>query len=964
MAENVNPAGAPLIGGDSENFMRLMNRALTRIEQVDSATSKANQSLNEYAKSFDELNGKLERYVKLSTNAKSGKFDRITINERVQNVGGGSRGNRGNSGGGSSSNNSGSNNQYAREAKRVTDNIMDTIFKSIDSLGGKQARVVTSTFKKITNTVADIKTLGKGAKAAQNMAKAQKAATAATGASSKAIAGMGAAALGTTAVVAGVAVVLGAMAAAGRYAYERNMDVNRSLMMMGDTASEMTSSSSKTANQMIGIKNTWTRIGDDLAGVFEPVFGLMVDFVSKISSAIESITSPLDKDANRTFTSSDSKARWYTSQLERISGEPEKKSLPVIGDIASSAKQSGFDNTSAANLAIGTYDLAMQKARQYGVEAGDVAKKLSEAWLHGSDAAKEYGVVVDDQTLIGYMASKGVDIVNVQISDAMRQYYRYQLMQEQLKADSNDAMQSQIKQWKQLGMQIDATKNKLFSFDEVIQLSALDTSIPTVGVPGVSYPVGSESGGGIPGIPPIIPPVGPGGPGMAPSTSPVTVPVIYEPQNEWALQPVPVPVKVPVFVPGLDMLGRLVYELGLVWGLLPVPVTVPVVVPGLETLPTLEDLLNTLKGLAPLPVTVPVTVPGFGLAPQLLTYCMQLSSSPFLSTVLLTIPSLALAPMLLGYLFDIAKSWSAKVDISVAGLNLLQQAQSLLQTVLSLVQKAGQALATGATNAYNAVRSGVGQAYNIAKNYVTGGSDSWTNAIKSEGYSVSDINTAKSIAKKNGESWDSLSSYEKTNYTKVANEVNRNWVFTQADGVEMYNSYKNTGKVTSSKQEWFNDPTVNRVANTAKDVAIAAGVTGGVLLTGGLLAPLLAKASPAVASWLSGLAAGGGAAAFGMATGGIGTKETTIRAFEGNKKEAVIPLETQAGVNYLANAMREAGAGESGGGGSVTVQLTLSGVNIADNEAQWQRVGEKIAEVIEVQRQRRGDLNYGTSFSG
>ena len=41
------------------------------------------------------------------------------------------------------------------------------------------------------------------------------------------------------------------MAAAGKYAYERNMDVNRSLMMMGDTASEMTLSSSRTANQMI-----------------------------------------------------------------------------------------------------------------------------------------------------------------------------------------------------------------------------------------------------------------------------------------------------------------------------------------------------------------------------------------------------------------------------------------------------------------------------------------------------------------------------------------------------------------------------------------------------------------------------------------------------------------------------------------------------------------------------------------
>lgn len=951
----------PLIGGDSENFMRLMNRALTRIEQVDSATTKANESLNNYAKSFDELNSKLERYVKLSGNAKSGKFDRITINERVQNVGG-SRGNRGNSGrGSSSSNNSGNNNQYAREAKRVTDNIMDTIFKSIDSLGGKQARVVTSTFKKITNTVADVKTLGKGAKAAQNMAKAQKAATAATGASSKALAGMGTAAVGASAIVAGVAVVLVAMGAAGKYAYERNMDVNRSLMMMGDTANEMTSSSSKTANQMIGIKNTWTRIGDDLSSVFEPVFTMIVDFIGTISKAVESITSPLDKDSQRQFTSSDSKARWYTSNLEKISGEPENTSLPVIGGIASTAKQSGFDNTSAANLAIGTYDMAMKKARQYGVEASEVAQKLADAWTTGSDAAKEYGVVVDDQTLIGYMASKGVDIVNTQISDAMKQYYRYDLMQTELNADSNDAMQNQIKQWKQLGMQIDATKQKLFSFDEVIQLSALNTEIPTVGTPGVSYPNGDESGS-TPVVPPILPGgTTPPGPGTVPSTSPVTVPVVYEPQNEWALQPVPVPVTIPVFVPGLDLVGDLVYELGLVWGLLPVTVTVPVTVPGFERLPSLEEMLNTLKGMVPFPVTVPVTVPNFQLAPQLLTYCMQLAAAPFVSTVAFMIPALALAPTLLGYLYDIAKSWAAKVDITVAGMNLLKQAQSLLQTVLGLVARAGQAVMSGVSNAYNTARSGVSSAYNAAKTYVTGGSGAWETAIKQEGYSASDINTAKSMAKKNGQNWDTLGSYQKTQYVKVADTVNSNWMINQADGIEMLNNYNKTGTATSSKVDWMNNEGT-QIANNSLKVAGGLAIAGGTLLTAGLAAPLLEGAGAAVTSWLSGL--GGAAAAFGMATGGIGTKETTIRAFEGNKKEAVIPLETQAGVDYLANAMRQAGATGDGTGsaGTTQVYLTLSGVNIADNDAQWQKVGEKIAEVIEVQKQRRGDLNYGSSF--
>lgn len=963
--DNTKTNNQPLIGGDSENFMRLMNRALTRIEQVDSATTKANESLNNYAKSFDELNSKLERYVKLSGNAKSGKFDRITINERVQNVGG-SRSNRGKSGGGYSSNNSGNNNQYAREAKKVTDGIMDTIFKSINSLGDKQARVVTSTFKKITNNVADVKTLDKGAKAAQNMAKAQKATTATTSASSKALAGMGKVALGASAVVAGVVVTLMAMGEAGKYAYERNMDVNRSLMVMGDTANEMTSSSSKTANKMIGIKNTWTRIGDDLSSVFEPVFNMIVDFIGTISKAIESVTSPLDKDSQRQFTSSDSKARWYTSNLEKISGEPENTSLPVIGGIASTAKQSGFDNTSAANLAIGTYDMAMKKARQYGVEASKVAKSLSDAWTTGSDAAKEYGVVVDDKALIGYMASKGVDIVNTQISDAMKQYYRYDLMQTELNADSNDAMQNQIKQWKKLGMQIDATKQKLFSFDEVIQLSALNTEIPTVGTPGVSYPNGDESGSTSPVISPVIPPILPGGggtptTGTAPSTSPVTVPVVYEPQNEWALQPVPVPVTIPVYVPGLDLVGDLVYELGLLWGLLPLPVTVPVTIPGLEALPTLEEMLDTLKGMVPLPVSVPVTVPGFELAPQLLTYCMQLAAAPFISTVLLTIPALGLAPTLLGYLYDMAKNWAVKVNISVAGMNLLQQAQSLLQRVLSLVQRAGQALATAASNAYNTVRSGVGRAYNAAKTYVTGGSDSWSTAVKQEGYSAHDINTAKSMAKKNSASWDSLSSHQKTQYVKVADVVNKNIMITKADGIEMLNNYNATGKATSSKVNWMNT-TGTKIADTAKNVAIMAGATGGALLTGGLAAPLLEGAGATVSSWLSGL--GGVTAAFGMETGGIGTKETTIRAFEGNKKEAVIPLETQAGVDYLASAMKQAGATGDGNGsaGTTQVYLTLSGVNIADNDAQWQKVGEKIAEVIEVQKQRRGDLNYGSSF--
>ena len=63
MADNNMPKNDTLVGGDSENFMRLMNRALARIEKVAAATNKANESLKEYANTFDELNSKLEELM-------------------------------------------------------------------------------------------------------------------------------------------------------------------------------------------------------------------------------------------------------------------------------------------------------------------------------------------------------------------------------------------------------------------------------------------------------------------------------------------------------------------------------------------------------------------------------------------------------------------------------------------------------------------------------------------------------------------------------------------------------------------------------------------------------------------------------------------------------------------------------------------------------------------------------------
>ena len=60
--------------------------------------------------------------------------------------------------------------------------------------------------------------------------------------------------------------------------------------------------------------------------------------------------------------------------------------------------------------------------------------------------------------------------------------------------------------------------------------------------------------------------------------------------------------------------------------------------------------------------------------------------------------------------------------------------------------------------------------------------------------------------------------------------------------------------------------------------------------------------------------------------------------------------------------MNRAGAGNNSNSGDIVVNLTLSGLNLSNNEAEWERVGRKIGEVIDIQRQRRGELNYGSNF--
>lgn len=945
MAENTT-TGAPLSGSDSENFMRLMSRALDRIEKVDKATTKANDSLKEYAKTFDELNDKLGEYVKLSGGVKATKFKGSVSGGRTS---GGSR----SSGKDDSDKLEDTIQKLNNKTKKAVSESGDLLFNAINSLGGKYSKVLTKSIQPALKVMSKSKAVASTAKEVSKYSAEAAAAGKATSGLTKIVAGLGTKAAVAGGVVAGLVLVIGLMEEAGRYAYERNMQLNRSLMQMGVASDELTSTTATSANKMISIKNTWTRIGDDLAGAFEPFFNVCVDFVDWLSTAIEGITKPLDKDNDKQYDYAHTRVRGYSKNLENISGEPENKSLPVLADIASSSKQSGFSNDSAANLAIGTYDTAIKLARKYGLEASEVAKQLSDAWLNGSDAAKEYGVVVDDQVLAGFMASKGVDIVNTQITDAMKQYYRYQLLQEQTSADNSDYMQDNIKKWKQLGIQIEATKGKLFSFDEVIQLNAMDTTIPDVGKQEVSYP-GKDGNENIGGIPPIIPPSGGGGglPGTptVPEISPVYVPVYYYEPEPYA-PPVPAPVTVPVFVPGLELIPELVTGLAYVYGLLPMPIPLPVTVPGFEWIPQLQEALERIPGTVP--VNVPVTVPGFELAPNLLTYCLQLAAQPFMSTVMFTIPALALAPTLLGYLGEIAQTWASKVDISVVGQAVLERALSLLQQVRSLLSSLGQPVVGGIQRAGQTIKTGVSTAYANMKSTAS----SFGAGFSGQGNQAGLLGKwAPTSAEAYGGGFlGALQADLDLNLTRMGfNSATK-------EGYTTQQLKEATAQYTGYQLNPFNKNSGTQLA--AKGVAASALIASGYgALTSGA-ATVGTALSTAGTNFLNSLGSLAPGLAFGFANGGIGTKEVNnATLFEGDKKEAVIPLETTEGIRYLSDALQQAGYGGGTGGDSYTINLTLSGINIADNEAQWEKVGKKLAEVIDVQRQRRGELNYGSNF--
>jgi SLT domain-containing protein len=92
----------------------------------------------------------------------------------------------------------------------------------------------------------------------------------------------------------------------------------------------------------------------------------------------------------------------------------------------------------------------------------------------------------------------------------------------------------------------------------------------------------------------------------------------------------------------------------------------------------------------------------------------------------------------------------------------------------------------------------------------------------------------------------------------------------------------------------------------------------------------------------------------GFATGGIGTREMDARLFEGNRAEAVVPLETSAGQDALANAATQ-GLQRAGGAAQQTeVHINIPGMLVTDDIGKWRNLVQSVAEELFRQNMQRG----------
>jgi len=716
---------------------------------------------------------------------------------------------------------------------RTSDKAVQDFGKTMDDLSKQLSKIQKDGGKFTVPTLPGKSTSRQNAdalKASATLDKLAKQGTALIGATDKGFIGLTSTLGAAVPVVGLVTASLVAMERAGRAANQRNVELAGAFKTLGIEQTALMSSSIESANRANELSVQWKKVGQDLQDAFQPVF----EFLLKASQALAdffTFTSPYDNVGGSSSSYSGALGSpdilKFMAGLEADNISTISDSSRVLAEIVGRARQVGFDLASANNLAIGTYEQAIKKAKELGLVANDVARDLANAWQKGSDAAAKYGVILSDNVLAGWMSERGYDPM-VEVSDAMKEAYRYQLMLEQLNTSmTQQEMSEYIRHWEELGAQINEARQSLFEFDEVINLTAKDTTVPTI--------LGTD--------------------------------------------------------------GTLSVE------------------PRLDK-PALDELYEYIK------------------------------DNPALMNLLLLLPREDLALFL-----EIVKRNPGRLDILLDSVptDSVQAFRDWIHKTAALQNiKVGHIDTTLLDNFRRQVQSMVIQ-LRVQPVFT-----SWQEK-GSQGYMTA------------GQSAMNLIEDERTKYlgTKVSSTSTTTQTQTQTQTTTQVKT--KTSAATNSRTQ---PPTLQEAVKEAfyhfggKTNSLGFG-TGGQYSQDRIMAVINRtglrqwnsmswadrEKELKNSSWLTTITGG----YLGFAKGGIGTKEMDARLFEGNRAEAVIPLETPEGINYLANAMQEAASrGSLSGGDQIHVHLTQQGFFDSNDTYLINKYADKIGNAILLRLNQRG----------
>lgn len=248
-------------------------------------------------------------------------------------------------------------------------------------------------------------------------------------------------------------------------------------------------------NELKSIQAHWINIKNDVGDGLLDIGSGFLTVVDEILDAVDDLgelfgtnkSNTSDQLAESTNKSSVKMLKIVEKLEKGINGivVDRETSSNALNSLFSAFNSTGIDNTSAGNLTSLISDMAVDIAKEYGVNYEVAMQQLQDAIMNGGNSAAQYGINVDEQTLTGWAANtKGLDLVNVGYTDAYKAVLRFQLAQEEMTDGNSDAMTKQIKRWKQLGDVIQTASGTLFDFQEVQTMEAKDFTIPEVDAQG------------------------------------------------------------------------------------------------------------------------------------------------------------------------------------------------------------------------------------------------------------------------------------------------------------------------------------------------------------------------------------------------------------------------------------------------------------------------------------------------